>query len=560
MKTTAAPRGAGATAPGSLVAAVGAGLFAPAPVMILLAAAGFAIGVPIGPAHAVIALAAGASLSTWAARDAGVRSRAALWLVAALPLLGWAASCALASRFFDMSWDGLAYHAPAIDDLARGWNPFHVVGDPFRSEGFAFWIDHYPKASWEVAAALYRLGIPFQAAKGMNVVLIAAALCFVFAAARARAGLGPFTSLAIAAAAALNPVAVAQLFSLYVDGQLAATITILLAAMLLVGIPGLRLAAATGLAGAALYLPNLKFTGVVYAVGAALAFVAIGLLTRAPGVRRYAVALAVAIPLAVALVGYAPYVTNAREHGHPFFPIMGPGKIDFMTANTPSALRGRDRLSALAIATFGACDGAEVHPKAPFRVVEGELAWLGVVDLRVGGFGPLFSGALLVALATTLLLLWRAPETRRDPAWLVGAALVASVLVNPEAWWARYVPQLWLVPILTAVVALRARRRALAAAGLALALAGSALTLASQHRARTIGTTVLAAHLDSLARMPQPLEIYFGPFEGLEPSLRERGIAFHKRSAAPSCAEPVTHPAYPQYTVCSAGASTANAR
>jgi hypothetical protein len=557
---TEAPAQARGGAPGSIAAAIGAGLLAPAALVVLLAAAGFALGLPIGPAHAVFGIAVGGLLAAYAGRAAGIASRLALVGIGVSPLLGWAAACAIAGRILDLSWDGLVYHGPAVTDLARGWNPFRSVAEPFRTGQTAFWIEHYPKASWEVAAALHRLGLPFQATKGANLVLAGAAFCYAFAAARARAGLSAYAALAVAAAAALNPVVIAQALSMCLDGQLAATLTILVSALLVVQLPALRAAASVGVAGAVLYLPNLKFTGTVYAVGAVLAFVAIGLLRRGPNTLRSGAAFAVALAVAIAFVGYGPYVTNTRMHGHPFFPIMGPGKVDIMTVNTPPSLLGRDRLTALALATLSASDGWEVRPKLPFQVTRGELRQLGVVDLRIGGFGPLFGGAILLALATGLLLWWKAPSSRRDPAWLVVAALVASVLVNPEAWWARYVPQLWLVPIAVAVIALRAGRRWLGGAAVAVALAGAALAIDSHGRAAEYWNGVAETHLAALARLPQPLEVYFGPFEGLEPTLRERGIAFRKQGSAPSCDTSLPPLGFPEYAVCPAGAPSAATR
>jgi hypothetical protein len=89
-----------------------------------------------------------------------------------------------------------------------------------------------------------------------------------------------------------------------------------------------------------------------------------------------------------------------------------------------------------------------------------------LADARIAGFGPLFSGALVTALAAVFRLL-----TLRDwdkkmayPALMVAAA-VLFVVFFPENWWARYVPQLWLVPAIIAAVAISREDRPASALG-----------------------------------------------------------------------------------------------
>jgi hypothetical protein len=68
-------------------------------------------------------------------------------------------------------------------------------------------------------------------------------------------------------------------------------------------------------------------------------------------------------------------------------------------------------------------------------------------DVRIGGFGPLFGGIVLLMLAALII-------GGRGPTWEGGVLiflLFICTVINPEMWWARYVPGLWLVPVLIAL-------------------------------------------------------------------------------------------------------------
>jgi len=96
-------------------------------------------------------------------------------------------------------------------------------------------------------------------------------------------------------------------------------------------------------------------------------------------------------------------------------------------------------------------------PKLPGSDTPAELKpFLTKSVVHLGGFGPWFSLALLVALASALWAALRGRRTAGRRVLLLAppALLLLSALVLPEPWWARYVPQLWLVPVVVAVALL----------------------------------------------------------------------------------------------------------
>jgi hypothetical protein len=91
-------------------------------------------------------------------------------------------------------------------------------------------------------------------------------------------------------------------------------------------------------------------------------------------------------------------------------------------------------------------------------------------DSRIAGFGPLFGGAILLSLAL-LAAMWPLNKKMGLAYAGLGLLLTGSALVNPEAWWARYAPQIWLLPVLFAMPGLAANHKPQRILGLAIILA-----------------------------------------------------------------------------------------
>jgi hypothetical protein len=484
-----------------------------------------AAGGTIGPALAPVAALAALAL-------AGRRWPVALGF---LGVLG--GSLLVAALFYDVSWDGQAYHQEAVLALAQGWNPLregHLPAARFDN----LWINHYPKAAWLIEAALLRATGQLEAVKGLTLMLGAAAGLLSYTVLRARAP--RWLALAAALVLAGHPVLLAQGWSFYVDGMLAALLTALLVLAVLPREPLVRAAEVAAL----VLVINLKFTGLVYAAVIVLAHTL--LVARQ---WRWAVPALLAGTL---VLGFDPYVRNTLERGHPFYPIAGPRPVDLLTPHQSPSLLRQPRPVRLALSIFARSSEGSRAPelKAPWSVRADELEAMSYEDTRIGGFGPLFAAALLAA----LLLLPALRPSR--PVLVVGAAVLASTLINPGLWWARYVPQLWLVPAgLLALAAaapapgrwLRAGRVAL----LALLLANQGLVLGAQidrHQdlSRAIDEQLVVLRRASVAG---PLSVSFKSFDALAARLRAQGVPFQLGG---TCSAPLRLVASPA-EVCLAG-------
>jgi hypothetical protein len=498
-----------------------------------------------GHASALV-LAAGAAAAAGVALLHGSRGRARDAVLAT----GLAAAVAigaplLARTTYDVSWDGQTYHQLAIQRLVDGWNPF-AAALPGGDGSNAYFANHYAKGAWLRAASVYLVGGDIEAGKGWTFVLGAASgLAALGALLRARAIRG-WAAAAAAILCAVNPVVATQLLTNYVDGQLASVITAAAALAAAVALGGGRVAFA-GIAACASLAPGLKFTGVAYAGLVSAGTVAVAWRWHRSAARPVLIACVAGLAAGTLLVGFNPYVTNWRSRGHPFFPLAGPEAIDIVTGQVGAGFLAHSRLARVALSILAESRndmGADPTLKWPFAWAAGETVPFRWPDVRFGGFGPLFSGALVFSLAALLAAL-RSDRRAVALAAAVAAGLVATALVNPHAWWARYAPQVWLVPI---VLALGASTRTGGRAALALA-AATFLTTAvdaglvgtnAVHRGR-MRSVALKAQLASLAREPVPVAIRFRPPFGESHRLRlhDAGVRFVEADPLP-CARPET--------------------
>jgi len=166
----------------------------------------------------------------------------------------------------------------------------------------------------------------------------------------------------------------------------------------------------------------------------------------------------------------------------------------------------------------------------PFAVTWPDFALYYFHDVRIGGFGPLFSGALLLALA-----LGAVGCARRAPSCgavlLLSGAIVASLLVSTHTWWARYGPHLWWLPIIPVAAALRGDRRRFltrAAAAIALLLLIDTLVLSAVHvRWEWRSTQALGRQLADL-RQAGPMTVALRYFDvPVAERFRTAGVAFN---------------------------------
>jgi hypothetical protein len=379
-----------------------------------------------------------------------------------------AISVVVSGALYDTTIDGQDYHFQAVHALVKGWNPFHQgfeVPDDLKPIPPHAWVVFFPKATWFVSAIQVASGLSVESAKNQGLLLIVAGFLSLLGL-LLKLGFAPAASAAIALCASANPVATNQVFSRMTDGPLAASLLLFgTFAVLWVRLEDRR--AWLGMAAALAYGLNLKFSAVpMFAV--ACAFTCLACFRRDDHSRMLAAGgLLAAIGLvSIVALGYAPYMRNWLEHGHIFHPLLGAHRIDIMEAETLRALSPLQRFLFSLFAETHSGFATEMRLKMPFFFSWDELRYAGGPDIRIAGFGPFYSGAFVIAVGLAALLLWHnRGDERVWGAGLILAAILASALILPENWWARYVPQLWLVPVVVAAAALGLGNQRLMLAG-----------------------------------------------------------------------------------------------
>lgn len=484
-----------------------AGLLWPVSVMLLMTVAGAYVlanatmlaGYAINPATFPLAaaLAAAFTLGFKGGRNA---LRALVAYVAAVLL---ALGCAMAT--YDYSWDGIMYHQEIIALLADGWNPFRTE---MLSDRYMLWTLHYAKAIETVATTIVSTFGPLEIGKAVNFMLLFATLAAVSSVLKARyPQWRRLKTGAVALAIVCSPVVIGQLHTYYIDYT---KYTYLLWTLILVW----RIAEGTSwrrnavvLAGVIILAIGTKFN-IFFEEGLWVLLACAWYLTR----RRKDVAARLfatgAAALTIGLVlTWHPYVTNTIVGGHPFYPLMGEGKVDIMTDNTP-ALFGHGRIADFFISI--------ITPSWPGH------------EQRIGGFGPLMP---LILLCSAYVLI----KLRRSVApALIGAVIVclASCFFFEQTWWARYIAQLWLVPAI-ALFASAGSQRTRKSSKLLLACMLLTIPISMVHGARSIRSVYLyrSALYEALANDTVTLINTQPQFEKM---LREHDVHFRTADHEPA--------------------------
>ncbi|UUZ83651.1 hypothetical protein LJK88_07440 [Paenibacillus sp. P26] len=347
---------------------------------------------------------------------------------------------------------------------------------------------------------------------------------------------------------ALNPVSVYQSFTYYVDGLLGSPLLCMIAlGRLIFARTGWVLLTAYTLA--MIMTMNIKFTAIGYAgvltVGLLIALYMSEQFGRLKRLFRIG---AIGGLIGVLIVGYNPYVTNTLHYGHPFYPLAGEGAIDVVKNFTPRNLERMNRFEQIAAAYFAeprgnSTDKSPTKFQMPFTFSPKELPTYAETDVAVAGFGPLFSGAPLLSLVVLVLAFRRRPGLTMAAIGVI-AVLAVSSLINPAAWWARYVPQLWVVPLICVWLALCLKgQRLVNGVGVALAvvLAANALMVSGTFASKQwVWSEELRGQLTALQKAAQPVKADFTYSWSNRERLKAYGIEFKEETPLACTGEKVT--------------------
>lgn len=439
----------------------------------------------------------------------------------------------ISGSFLDLSYDGQAYHQEAIIQLEQGWNPVFQRVNLDQNE---IWINHYAKASEILGATLYKFTNNIEYGKCFNLLLIFASFFISFSVLLQFARIKILFAFILGIILAFNPVSICQSLSFYVDGQMASLIISLCAIFVLVFTNSdfYRLA---GLASILIVLLNIKFSAVVYASYFVTAFIfALFLYRKSKTIKQVIFFSLISFMFGILIVGYNPYITNTIKKGHPFYPLFGHGSIDIMTSNTPEELLMMNRMERLFFSLFSQSENyvgntSSLKLKIPFTIHLKELDTFTLTDTRIGGFGPLFGGIVLLTLLLMVILIVSKSGKHLIcslPVYII-LVLFTSCIIIADAWWARYVPQLWIIPVVEITILLVQKSRLYrygAIAAVFLLITNIFLVSKVYFVSNYNKTLAQKAQFIEIAKQNKPVEVYFGPFGSNRIRLNKYGIKY----------------------------------
>lgn len=377
----------------------------------------------------------------------------------------------IARNTYDLSWDGNSYHKTAIGELKNGWNPLYERIEDFNSsednslqlaDTHDIWTNHYAKGQWIFAATIYDLTNNIESGKCINFLAIIAVLLIAFSYFISKISL--LLSVIISFILALNPITIMQMFTYYNDLLVYSFIIIMLILMQNILDNKDKQINYIALFLTLCILINIKFTGLAYAGIMMLIYYIFILIKREYRInhlKEMTILGVTTVLIGIVLIGSSTYVKNTFTNGNPLYPLFGENKVDIMTTNQPQVFLEMNRIEKFIYANFSesinltAFQNQNPVLKIPFTYKHDELLQLSIPDLRIGGFGVLFGGILLLSIVILLIGLYFLYFKDRKlfaRFFIIVCTLTLLILILEESWWARYMPQIYIIPVLAILI------------------------------------------------------------------------------------------------------------
>lgn len=379
------------------------------------------------------------------------------------------------NKTYDLTVDGNSYHKTAIAFIKNGWNPIYETTRQFqknnnnvvkidKSDRMDLWIEHYPKATWIIAAVIYNMTGNIES--GKCITLILSIMLFTITYNVLRKILDKKWSTIISLITVLNPIVLVQMFTYYVDG--------IMGILFLMEILLLFMVKPTEKTNKILWMclisictifTNIKYTGLLCSGVIAATFYFYWLIKYRKNTdyksifKRITICFTIVFSIAIFLVGANSYIKNTIDHKNPLYPIVGKDKVDIITTMQPKSFGNKNMFEKYFISLFSKTENVsygskEPTLKLPIKVYKSEIEELYAADTRIGGFGPLYALVFILTIPVFIYSIIKILKNEKDKAQYIIlpiiAILVSSLLVK-EIWWARYVPQLYLFQVGTLV-------------------------------------------------------------------------------------------------------------
>ena len=367
-------------------------------------------------------------------------------------------STLVSTYLFDRSSDGNTYHKDAIGVMKEGFNPVYEESYDFivKRDGnddysqYNIWTDHYAKANWILESNFYALTNNIESAKAVNFISMYIAFGVLFTVLISKLSLLKTSMLSLIAV--VNPVTGAQLLTFYND-QLVYFYLIIAVSMLIKLDKNIKHGTSWYIyIMSFIILSNMKFNGMGYLMVFSFLFVCRYLYKAFKSKNllfEFKRLCLIFIPLFIVsflIIGFPTYVKNTLDHNNPVFPLYDPNGEDIITLQQPEDFVNKTPIEKLFIGTFSKVtnlryDRNKTELKVPFFIYKEEIVPACSFDLRIGGWGILYSGLLIVSIII-LIVMYKKYKKESFILYTLGITTIL-LLVMSESWWARYTPHFY---------------------------------------------------------------------------------------------------------------------
>lgn len=400
-----------------------------------------------------------------------------------IAILVFAGAITFSGNLYDLSVDGNFYHKLAIGSLKNGWNPVYENNEDFNKEqgnaidieqgSGVLWTDHYTKGNWTFSAVIYSFTENIESGKCITILLMY--ICFTLIMSYLSKKINLIFSIIIGLLLVINPITIVQATNYYIDGDLGLSLFIILYALIAITDKNCidsKFEKFMILACSLIICINVKFTGLAFAGIFCLLFYIYWLYNSKKdskeqfikNIKFYTIFYIITVLISVCIVGYSSYVRNTIEHKNPLYPLFGKDKADIITTMQPNYFSQRNVIQKFMISIFSKGENVtysyerdDIKPtiKVPFTFTKQELSNYNIPDIRISGFGPWFSGILIISVIITIYAYYDMIKNKRKniivPYSLILLGIVILLFIIDGNWWARYTPYLYLVPIFSLI-------------------------------------------------------------------------------------------------------------
>lgn len=383
----------------------------------------------------------------------------------------------LYNKTYDLTFDGNSYHKSAIAFIRNGWNPLYEEVEEFQNKSntvikidkttkLDLWMNHYPKATWIIAGTIYSYTGNIESGKCITLILNLMLVILTFNILLPFIGKKHATLLSFLIA--INPITIVQIFSYYVDGIMGILFAIEIMLLSIVN-PKEKLNIWNWLciASIASIMVNIKFTGLLCSGVIAAVYYFYWLIRERKNplflkiFKKITLSFTIVYVIAIFLVGANSYMKNLVINKNPIYPLAGKDKVDIVTPMQPKSFKRKTKLEKFIISSLSRSENVTYDGtpqiKIPFRIYKKELSITEIPDARIGGFGPLFTFVLIGSVILLIIGLYKLYIYDRNLFTnfvLPLCSILLSMILIGECWWARYIPQLYLIPLISIIVTL----------------------------------------------------------------------------------------------------------